>query len=610
MADKKISELVSLAGVDLSDADLIPVVDVSTAEAKAVSISGIKAALAATFANANAAHEIRNAFMPYITWQSPLGDSEMLGDTDYTNIALTAGFYQQMTEATLFNTIQGRMWTQTGAPDVEWKVWIRSSAAGFNMSVETPDASGTIAAGGFPTTNSEFTLALTTPLFAAAGKFVFAMFRAANSTRINFRRWAYNAAISPARLGFAFSTVDGWNNTIAFGNPAAGYGQTAFKLKLRSAEALAATYAASAVSYSGATSGLSATNVQAAIDEMVGANVVPEMVMPPYIYGVEGRECNVYLDNLHLADASEYLHDVTSALSTGKQQNERWTWTPAGAVTTGSLTVSAHEKRTGRLLVTKTTNQRSAAATAGTGLTKKVMMIGDSLVDAGTITQTLLDISGADAMHITLHGTRGTAPNLHEGRGGWTSSQYVSSGSPFYISGAVNFAQYLVNNSIATPDWVFIQLGTNDEFQQTTDAGASSIADTGIVNLNTLIASIKAADASVKIGVMLSPPPSASDDAFGANYSADYSRWRFKRNILIWARQLIAAYTGQEANRIYIVPSNTALDTVNNMSIAASAPVNSRSLVSSTRQNNGVHPATEGYQQIADAVWAFLKFYA
>ncbi len=51
MADKKISELVYLAGVDLSDADLIPVVDVSTAEAKAVSISGIKAAFAATFSS-------------------------------------------------------------------------------------------------------------------------------------------------------------------------------------------------------------------------------------------------------------------------------------------------------------------------------------------------------------------------------------------------------------------------------------------------------------------------------------------------------------------------------------------------------------------------------
>lgn len=109
---------------------------------------------------------------------------------------------------------------------------------------------------------------------------------------------------------------------------------------------------------------------------------------------------------------------------------------------------------------------------------------------------------------------------------------------------------------------------------------------------------------------MIPTPPSADEDAFGASYSTGQTRWRFKRNIVIWARQLIAKYAGQEASRIYVVPTNTALDTVNNMSRAASAPVNSRSSVNVTRQNNGVHPAASGYQQIGDALWAFLKYYA
>lgn len=79
---------------------------------------------------------------------------------------------------------------------------------------------------------------------------------------------------------------------------------------------------------------------------------------------------------------------------------------------------------------------------------------------------------------------------------------------------------------------------------------------------------------------------------------------------MIWARQLCAKYNGQEASRIYVVPSNTALDTVNNMNRAAAAPINSRTAITSQRQSNGVHPATEGYRQIGDALWAFLKFYA
>lgn len=417
----------------------------------------------------------------------------------------------------------------------------------------------------------------------------------------------------------------------------------------------------------------------------------PEMVVPPTIYGVQGRECNVYFDNLYLASASDYLQDVTAAESISQHQAERWTWVPAGALEAGTLSFSAADKRTGTALTTKTTNQRAAAATAGNGLNKKVLVIGDSLVNAGVITQTLLDIAATDVMGVTLLGTRGTAPNLHEGRGGWSINDYATvgrtyytftvsgvavapainstkysnngavytvqeinlsggagtivcsvdsggaptangtltrtfgsgdatiafsasaavSGNPFWISGAVNFAGYLAAHSIAAPDWVFIALGINDIFFQVSDASASAAADAAFTLLDTLIASIKSADVNTKIGIMLPSPPSSSQDAFGANYRSGQTRWRDKRNILIWSRQLITKYTGQEASRIYIVPSNTALDTVNNMIFAAADPVNSRNAgVMVARQNNGVHPATSGYQQIADAVWAVMKYYA
>lgn len=76
---------------------------------------------------------------------------------------------------------------------------------------------------------------------------------------------------------------------------------------------------------------------------------------------------------------------------------------------------------------------------------------------------------------------------------------------------------------------------------------------------------------------------------------------------MLWAKTLIETYTGQEANRIYLVPTNTALDVVNGYPLSASAIVNSRSSVMVQRQNNGVHPDTSGYQQIGDALLAFLK---
>jgi lysophospholipase L1-like esterase len=339
-------------------------------------------------------------------------------------------------------------------------------------------------------------------------------------------------------------------------------------------------------------------------------------------------------------------------------------------------------------IVTKSIEHRAAASTAGADLNKRVIIIGDSLVSAGITTQTLLDIAATDVMGITLQGTRGSALNKHEGRGGWTVDNYTTAGptfhaftvsgvtispviasvytnnggtftvqeialtggagtitcsftgaapaasgtltklsgaggstiafssssaqpgNPFWIAGALNFTQYLTNNAIATPDWVLVGLGINDIFSSSSDASAVALSDAALVKMDTLIASIKAAGASVKVGLMIPTPCSESQDAFGENYGVGQSTWRFKRNILTWAKQMIAKYSAQEANRIYLVPSNTALDTVNNMMFATDAPVNSRSTITVARQNNGVHPATSGYQQISDAVWAFLKFYA
>ncbi len=49
------------------------------------------------------------------------------------------------------------------------------------------------------------------------------------------------------------------------------------------------------------------------------------------------------------------------------------------------------------------------------------------------------------------------------------------------------------------------------------------------------------------------------------------------------------------------------LKPLNGYTLFAAAPVNSRSSVTVQRQSNGVHPGTSGYQQIGDALWAFLK---
>lgn len=185
------------------------------------------------------------------------------------------------------------------------------------------------------------------------------------------------------------------------------------------------------------------------------------------------------------------------------------------------------------------------------------------------------------------------------------SASAAQAGNPFWISGAVNYPQYLINNGLATPDFVAIMLGINDVFGQTSDAGATSTANTRLTQLDTLINSIKSVNGTIKVLLMIPPPP-ANQDAFGKNYLVGETSWRHKRNMLLWAQAMITKYSGQEANRIYLVPTNVAIDTVNNYPTETVA-VNSRNSNTVARQSNGVHPATSGYQQIGDAVFYAVK---
>lgn len=411
--------------------------------------------------------------------------------------------------------------------------------------------------------------------------------------------------------------------------------------------------------------------------------------IPPTFYITEGVETSIYFDNLIAADWDDFNWSC-NGYARGDHQHERWAFDLSSSeiVDDASASIAFYEKVSEDASQTLNLAFEASLASAGSGTTPRVIYIGDSLTNAGVITQTLLDNASADVMGVSLIGTRGSGSNLHEGRGGYTindystigrtyyeftvsgvavapainSSEYshngsvyrvqeieldgsgngtitcsvvsggaplasgtltktfgigdasinfsasaATSGNPFWIGGQVNFGSYLSINGFSAPDWAFIQLGTNDCFGQTSDAGVTNLAASEFSKLDTLIASIKAANPSTKVALVPIPPPAGSQDAFAANYGAAYKRWRVKRNYILWAREMVAKYGGEEANRIFICPAGLNWDTQNNVQRAASAPVNSRSSVNVTRQSNGVHPSSDGYQQIGDAVWAFLK---
>ncbi|MFA6060728.1 MAG: SGNH/GDSL hydrolase family protein [Taibaiella sp.] len=327
-----------------------------------------------------------------------------------------------------------------------------------------------------------------------------------------------------------------------------------------------------------------------------------ELFLPP-IYAVVGRECNVYFDGLTSISFDKLGWDVTCAI--GTHQNERFTVTPATASASTALTISAIDPATLDVVATKAgTIQVAAAAAAGT-LT--CLFIGDSTTANGEVVTEVNVLATADAdLAITMLGTKGTGANIHEGIAGWTSTLFTTTGSPFFVGGKIDFAGYMTANSYAGVDRVIINLGINDVFSATTDDAAKVSADTCINNIGKLITSIQSYSSTCHIGLAITTPPSINQDAFGKSYDSGQTYYRYKRNLSILYSKLLAKFSGKTASKLWLLPYNVSLDTVNNM-IVETVAVNSRNSATVVRQANGVHPAASGYLQIADAAYAWIK---
>ena len=178
-------------------------------------------------------------------------------------------------------------------------------------------------------------------------------------------------------------------------------------------------------------------------------------------------------------------------------------------------------------------------------------------------------------------------------------------GNPFWDGSAINFANYLSVNSFAAPAIVFIQLGINDTINLTSDAAVEAFTVTAFNNLDVLINSIKAANASTKV-VLCMPSVFASQDAFGENYGCNQNAFRSKRNIVTYNRKLKERYEGQKANRIYVISSGASLDTFNNFP-SVMRNVNEFNEDKVYMQTNAVHAAAAGEKQIGVSWFATAK---
>ena len=373
-------------------------------------------------------------------------------------------------------------------------------------------------------------------------------------------------------------------------------------------------------------SSLQAASPQTATTGQNAASNPIRLCLPPVLYAVVGDEANVYFDNVMLAvNPRNYAVDVNCAR--GSQQVERWTYRPAaGEEGEYPWEITVYDEQN-RIVAAAKTTLKVVAAAAGAGRDVSLLVIGDSLTHASVSTGHLLKLFAREgnptfSLVGSFHPLDPSGKNCHEGYGGWTAERFAThyvdeshrgggSGSPFlYARGnggaELDFTKYYQERNGGRPaDFVTILLGCNDTFG-TNDAGIEKTVDGMLSHYDALIAAIRKASPETKIGVMLTVPPAATQDAFAVNYACGQTRWQYKRNQHRVVERLLEKYANREKENIFVVPAEVNLDCENGFPSVQSVR-NAQVEDKCVRLSNGVHPASAGYRQIGDSMYAWLK---
>lgn len=305
--------------------------------------------------------------------------------------------------------------------------------------------------------------------------------------------------------------------------------------------------------------------------------------IPKYAHAKTGDEFRVYFRNVislesaklwvgsHSDLVTRYYEDYLSIIPTSDGVHDlKWKLYDDGGnlLDSGVLTIIASAKT-----ATKTTT---------------ALVIGDSTVNAGVMTQAVMDLFADDGATLNLLGTRGTAPNLHEGRGGWAAYHYTHTAedgtytNPFLHGGVFDFGKYMAEQGFTDLQVVVIQLGINDVFswKDTTYKGEQVLG-----YLDTMVDSILAYDSNIKIVFNLPTTPNSNGESFTATYGTDQLFWVYNRNIIRFASDLMDHFGGNES--VIISGANCVLDT-------------------QTQIRDGVHPTAEGYEILGERLYEVL----
>lgn len=341
-------------------------------------------------------------------------------------------------------------------------------------------------------------------------------------------------------------------------------------------------------------------------------------VILPYIgiYTTQGKSRNVYYDNILNKTKKEDIYMNFGYEDVWSPQKDFLRFSEAQPIGYKYLAFNACKKypipyvygekpRYAKVGFSKTMN---ADTNSGNGLTKKILVIGDSMTASGAITGHLLQLFENDVMNIELIGTLASqwnANNKHEGRGGWRAWNYAfelnasgdgvqsDTNNPFYNSATqkFDFSMYMSNQGYSDVDYVFINLGTNDRARNTHNSD-----DDILLAYQTMIDSIHAYNESIKIMLWLCPFPSSL-------FISDLE----KKRVFEQHKLLIKNYDNRISDNIYLVEVGACIDTVYDMQYEE-VPINDNEGKTFLKGTDRIHPSNNGYYTISDIMYSAIKY--
>ena len=337
-----------------------------------------------------------------------------------------------------------------------------------------------------------------------------------------------------------------------------------------------------------------------------------EFVLPSALYGVVGKETNIYYQNILNHSSMNMICgcDIGGKIANTERFRDRLIWTPSAS---GKITdtITCYKKAWNDTILSKSISFISAPTDSGNNEIK-VVTIGDSKIAYGEVIGYLFDMFENDNHTLKLLGSRydnnnsGDTRHRHDGYGGWSTYHFVYDNdrglNPFYNADYTDsqygthfdFSYYMSNLGYSDVDYVFINLGTND-FGQTLNSV--------IWQTDAIIKSIHTYDSNIKVIIGLNEPVYSKKMEWLSR-----NEWFYELN-----KKKIETYDNRISENIYVLPLYPSIDSVNDYdNPVTQVPLSYADSVVGTNKtreyhSDGIHESRAGFYKYANSMYSIIK---